>query len=427
MEHVCTIKDIITMASLGPLGNGGRVAIIGGGPGGVGCALALRHLAAQSGRQIEITVLEGKQFAGERHHNLCAGVVSPPLPRLIEQDLGIPCPVHLRQGIITGYVLHTAREQILLEDERYPSHVLRRIQFDNYMLEAARQRGIRIIQARAVGIEFHADEVIVYSEAAPVAADVVVGAFGLDEGAAGVFQHAVGYRPPKALVSLLIRYYPGEQDMVRFDSKVHAYLIGPRGVEFGAITPKGDHVTINIAGMSINIEDMHAFLAAREVQALLPNLGRHEQEDPDALRIFKGHFPRSLARRYYADRFVMVGDAAGLVRAFKGKGVTSAVQTGIRAAETILQTGISAYAFATHYAAANRDITGDLNFGRAVRLMVLISARFGLLDPVVRAARRDPSVREALYGAVSAHESYRHVLSNIFRPHALAAVLRALV
>jgi flavin-dependent dehydrogenase len=61
----------------------------------------------------------------------------------------------------------------------------------------------------------------------------------------------------------------------------------------------------------------------------------------------------------------MVGDAAGLVRAFKGKGVTSAIQTGVRAAETILHHGISAAAFQS-YRAANRDILADLPYGRAM-------------------------------------------------------------
>src|SRR5450756_2932734 len=98
------------------------------------------------------------------------------------------------------------------------------------------------------------------------------------------------------------------------------------------------------------------------------NAGRYDRTD---LRFFKGRFPNSLAGRYYGDRYVMVGDAAGLVRAFKGKGVTSAVQTGIRAAETILRTGISCHAFASDFAVANHDITGDLIYGRGMRLSLI--------------------------------------------------------
>jgi flavin-dependent dehydrogenase len=345
----------------------------------------------------------------------------------VEEYLAIPCPEHLRQGVVTGYVLHTAREELVLDDDRHPSYALRRVQFDQYMLETARQREVKIIWARAVELEFHADRVTVYSESAPVDADVVVGAFGLDGGAAELFRGTVGYCPPKSLASLLTRYYPGEQGMARFGSRVHAFLTGQKGVEFGAISPKGDHLTINIAGLSITSDDMRTFLTSRQVRALLSSLDPQNPVNPATLPVFKGRFPRGLARRYYGDRYVMVGDAAGLVRAFKGKGVTSAVQTGIRAAETIFRAGLSERAFADHYEAANRDITSDLSFGRAVRLMVLLSARFGLLDPMVRAARRDVGVREALFGAVSAHQPYRAVLGNMFRPHAIAAVLRALI
>jgi flavin-dependent dehydrogenase len=415
------------MAGLGPLNDGGHVAIIGGGPGGVGCALALHRMASEAGRHLQITLFEGKQFQGARHHNLCVGVVSPPLPSLMEQYLGVPCPEHLREGVITGYVLHTRHEQILLEDARHPSYALRRVRFDAYMLDMARQRGIRIVPARVVAVEFHADRVIIYSEADSVEADVVVGAFGMDEGAAALFSRAVGYHPPKALYSVLTRYHPGPAGLARFGPRVHAFLGRPDGIEFGAITPKGDHLTVNIAGLRVGADTMHRFLADPEVKALLPPADGEQAGDPSDFRVFKGRFPRSLARNYYGDRYVMVGDAAGLVRAFKGKGVTSAVQTGIRAAETILQVGISHYAFATHYEALNQDITGDLGFGRAVRLMVLLAARFGLLDPVVRAARHEPGVREALYGAVSAHQPYRQVLYRILNPHALAAVLRAMI
>jgi len=415
------------MSSLGPLADGGRVVIIGGGPGGVGCALALQQLAAQAGRRVQITVLENKQFAGEQHHNLCAGVLSPPLPELLEERLAVPFPHHLRQELITGYVLHTAGAQIVLDDAQHPSVALRRVQFDGYMLETARQRGIAVSQARAVDVEFHADRVVVYSDSAPLEGDVVVGAFGMDEGSAAFFGRTTGYRPPLALSSIVTKYHPGPEGMARFGSRIHAFLPNCIAIEFGAVTPKGTHLTINIAGQHVDADVMRTFLTCPEMQATLPDLHQACQYDPNDLRFFKSRFRRSLARRYYGDRYVMVGDAAGLVRAFKGKGVTSAVLTGIRAAETVMQVGISERAFAGHYAAANRDITGDLNYGRGVRLLVIWTARCGLLDPVVRAAYTNDAVRRALFGAVSGHDPYRLVLSRIFRPRSMAAVVRALV
>jgi flavin-dependent dehydrogenase len=413
-------------ATLDRLPDGGRVVIIGGGPGAVACALALQRMASEMGRGVSITLLEGKQFAGDRHYNQCAGVLSPPVAELLEEQLGVPFPHHLSRGRIPGYVLHAANEQIVLEDEGEPAIALRRIQFDAYMLESAVQRGIQLIAARAVDLEFHADRVVVYTENAPVAADVVVGGFGLDAGSAAMFSRVVPYRPPQALSSVVTKYHPGPESIAAFGRYIHAFLPANRQIEFGAITPKGNHLAINIAGRAVDVNLMQAFLNDPTVRAVLPNLECAGLYDPNDLRFFKGHFPCSLARGYYGDRYVMVGDAAGLVRAFKGKGVTSAIMTGIRAARTILQVGISRAAFDHHYRPANHDIISDLPYGRGIRLLTMLLAHSGLCRAVLQAARQEPIMRAALFNAVSAHAPYRQVLVQMLRPRAVLATLRAL-
>lgn len=412
---------------LGPLSDGGRVVIIGGGPGGAGAALALHRLAQQLRRRIHITVVESKVFQGEQHYNQCAGVLSPPLPELLE-GLGVPFPHHLTRGLITGYVLHANGHSLTLNDSHHaPSIALRRVQFDAYLLQQVQARGIQVHNARVVDLEFHADRVVLYTDNAPLEADVVVGAFGLDEGTGALFRRQVGYRPPKALSSVVTKYHPGDEGMAAFGSQyIHAFLPAHPRIEFGAVTPKGNHLTINIAGEEVDATLMARFLHDPEVRAVLPNVDRPREPLHD-LRFFKGRFPRSLAHRYYGERYVMVGDAAGLVRAFKGKGVTSAVQTGIRAAEVILRHGISHAAFERHYRAANRDITHDLPYGQFVRLLTIHAARWGLMKPVVRAADSRPELQSALFGAVSGYDPYANVLRRVLRPTALMAILRALV
>jgi flavin-dependent dehydrogenase len=415
------------MNDLGPLPDGGSVVIVGGGPGGIGTALALSEKARQAGRRIAITVLEGKQFAGEQQHNLSVGVLSPPLPELMEEHLDVSFPRHLVRAEIGGYILHGARCQVRLADDGPRGVAVRRVQFDGWMVEQARQRGISVQLARAVGVDFNADGVVIYSDREPVKADVVVGAFGLDDGSAAFFGRAVGYRQPPALTSILTKYHPGVEAMGGFGNYVHAFLPNYAGIEFGAITPKGDHITINIAGTRVQADSLQCFLDRPEVRAVLPSFESAGCHNPGDLRFFKGRFPNSLAGRYYGDRYVMIGDAAGLVRAFKGKGVTSAVQTGIRAAEAILRTGISQKAFEADFAAANRDITDDLVYGRAMRFLVSFSAHCGLLDPVIKAASWDDCVRRALFGAVSAHAPYREVLLDMLHPRAVRAVLAAMI
>jgi flavin-dependent dehydrogenase len=410
----------------GPHGlrDGSRVVIVGGGPAGVACGLLLQRLAWEANRRMHITILEGKQFSGARHHNLCAGVLTPPLPALLAQRLQVCFPTDLSGREIAGYILHSARRQLVL-DELDLSVAVRRVQFDHYMLECARKRGLNIIPARAIDLDFHADRVTVYTESVPLEADVVVGAFGMDEGTAAVFARTTGYRQPDALASIVTRFHPGPEGLAAFGSRIHAFLSNSPGIEFGAITPKDDHVTINIAGAAVTDEQMAAFLGRPEVKAVLPSASRPGTLDPSDFEAFKGRFPCSLARRYYGDRYVLVGDAAGLVRAFKGKGVTSAVMTGIRAAETIFHAGVSESAFKEQYARANRDITGDLIYGQSMRQLVRVSTRLGLIDPVLRAAHHSPALREALFGAVSGHLPYREVYRDMLRPDSVAAILKA--
>jgi len=412
--------------SLAPLTDGSRVAIIGGGPGGAGCALALERMARALHRQVHITLLEGKEFRGERHYNQCAGVLSPPLPSLLEKELGIPFPYELKRAEIRRYVLHTEREQITLSENGEPSIALRRIQFDAYMLEQAQARGVEIVKARAVDVEFHDDGAVIYTENAPVLCDVIVGAFGLDEGTAAIFSRQTAYRPPKYLDSIVTKYHPGQEAMAAFGNDIHAFLPAEMRIEFGAATPKGNHLTINIAGQHVDIPAMERFLSSGPVQRVLPNLAQARRNNPDDLRFFKGRFPRTLARGRYGDRYVMVGDSAGLVRAFKGKGVTSAVLTGIRAARTMMEAGISQRAFHEHYRRANLDIIRDIPYGLVMRRMTIYAARFGLLDPVIRAARATPALQEALFGAVSGHTLYRDIFLQMLRPQIIAAVLREL-
>lgn len=419
-------------SGLGPLADGARVVIIGGGPGGVATALALHRLARQADRRLHITIIEGKRFDGETHYNQCAGVLSPPLPELLERDLEVPFPWHLVRAEVHGYVLHTARRSIVLDgDHEPPSYALRRVHFDAYMLQQAAARGIHILHARATDIEFHADHVRVYTENDSLSADVVVGAFGMDEGTAALFQRATDYHPPKALSSVVTKYHPGPEGMVAFGTRIHAFLLPLPGIEFGAVTPKGNHLTINIAGQQVTDTLMEAFLRHPKVRAVLPNLDQAGTYDPRDLRFFKGRFPRTIARGYYGDRFVLIGDAAGLVRAFKGKGVTSAVLTGIRAAQIMLQHGISHAAFHAHYRRANHDIRSDQPYGQLVRHLVILTAHWGGMDPVLQAAQRDPDLRRALFDAVSAHRYYREVLARMLRPrpmrHLMGAYLTALL
>lgn len=411
---------------MGPLRDGGTAVVVGGGPGGTAAAIALKQEAARLGRSIRVVIMEGKEFSSGRQHNQCAGVLSPPIDHILADELGVPFPMHLCQRAIDEYVLHTSRLDIVLNGAGESSYALRRVQFDAYMLETARQHGVEVLPIRFADLEIYPDRAVIYTESYPLEADVVIGAFGLDEGSAAIFQRAVGYHPPQWLNSVVTKYHPQEGDLKQFGGRIHVFLPTDPAIEFGAVTPKGNHLVINIAGTKVDAALMDRFFALPEVKRVLPSMTDAARLNPRDLTYFKGRFPCGLAKGYSGDRYIMVGDAAGLVRAFKGKGVTSAIQTGIRAARIIVREGISAEAFQS-YQRANRDILEDLPYGVAMRWLTIFASQTGLMNVAIRAANHNVDLRLAFFDAVSAHRPYNEVVRRLLAPRTVASIVRALL
>ncbi len=388
------------------------------------CSVALLKLARSLGRQIRVVLYDGKAFVGETHYNQCVGVLSPPIEDILAQ-LDIPFPHHLIQRKIYTYVLHGEHRQIRLSDPSSPSYSLLRVQFDKYMLDQAYAHGVEVRQGRVTDLEFLPDRVNVYAESTNCEAAVVFGAFGLDPGTAALLAQATSYHPPHFLTSLVTKIHPPSQIIDKFGDDIHAFLPPNPHIEFGAITPKQNHLTINFAGTAIDSRDMDTFLNYLPVRQLLSFADPAHPQNPKDFVYFRGRFPISIARNFYGNRYVCLGDAAGLVRAFKGKGINSACQTALWAAETALTVGVSQHAFDTHYRAACRSILNDAPYGKAVRQLASIGSRLRLMDHLIAVAQQEPTLRHALFDAVSAHRTYRAIAADLFYPPTLLRLLFA--
>lgn len=407
--------------NLGPLQDGGHVVVVGGGPGGAACAIALRRLARSLGRDIQVTVYEGKTFADERHYNQCVGVVSPPIRQILEDELDIPFPWHLVQRRITGYVLHGEQRSLTLPDPSdEPSYALRRVTFDAYLLEHAQAAGAYVIPSRATDVEIGDDGVIIYSESDNRQAEVLVGAFGLDTGTAAALARATPYRSPRFLDSIVTKIHP-PSDYPEIEpapageipcGRIHAFLPTTPHIEFAAISPKANHLTVNIAGAQVTAAWMDYFLQG-PAHKLLSFADDVHSRNPKDFRYFKGRFPISVAKNFYGDRYVTIGDAAGLVRAFKGKGINSACLTGLWAARTILAIGFSARAFEQSYVRDCSEILCDIPYGHFVRHLAINASRLWQVDRVLALAEDHPALRRALFDAVSGHRSYSAIIWDL--------------
>jgi flavin-dependent dehydrogenase/ribosomal protein S18 acetylase RimI-like enzyme len=394
-----------------PLEPGSTVAIVGGGPGGAAAAITLLRRA---GGNLRVVVFEAKDFS--IHHNQCVGVLSPPIDRILHDELQVQLPHELIRRQIYGYRLFGPTRDILLTHHRHPepeggaTYAVRRADFDRFMLATARELGAEVVPSRVTHLEFvrqrGLDEVRIYSDSISVRCQAVIGAFGLDDSMLTAFERVTPYRRPPKLLQTYVAKLPSDTGFIRrrLGFVIQAYLLPTElpNVEFGAITPKDDYIIINIAGPRITSRDMDDFLRLPRVRDRLPDF------DPGSLHYFSGWFPTAPARYAYGHRFAMVGDATGWMRPFKGKGINTALITGVKAAQTLLGVGVSRRDL-QHYEGSCRELLRDYGYGITVRTTARLLSDY-TLDPLIEAAATTPVLYDALYDAVSGHASYRDII-----------------
>ena len=392
------------------INDGDTVCVVGGGPGGSTCAMVLLQEARQLGRKIRVVLIEHKKFSENRHYNQCIGVLSPPFEDILKNELDLTLPENLVLNDMEGYCLHSDLLSLdLIGEESGRSVSVTRSKFDAFMLEEAQKAGAQVVHNRVTSIEVNHDGVLVYSEGDNFKCAVVVGAFGLDDGTCRIFEQGTPYRQPDFLNTVITRLYPGEEFIQSMGSTIHAFLLSHPGLEFGAVTPKGEHISINIAGRKVSSHIMMEFLRSVPVQRFLPPHKRREKP----LNYFKGKFPIAPARNLFGDRYVTIGDAAGLMRPFKGKGINSAINTGIYSARSIMRHGVSKQAFAENFYQDCSVLTEDLPFGRGVRILTNLATRFKFMDHMIAVAAERPDFMKAMFGSVSGHDPYKKIIMEI--------------
>ncbi|HEY0404368.1 MAG TPA: FAD-dependent monooxygenase [Pyrinomonadaceae bacterium] len=401
------------------LRDGSRIAIIGGGPGGASTAIRLLRNARERGLNLRVTIHEPKQFP--RHHNPCIGVLAPPTAGLLREKLKIELPAEMIKRTIKGYRLHGDREEIELRapSTAEPALMVSRSDFDQFLLARAMEEGAQILHDRVTGLEFHPDNpehpVRVYSEGRSHSADMVVAACGLDDGLLSVLEQVSPLkrryqRPAEYMRSIIIKL-PCDERYVekRLGGDIHAFLLSDlRRIEFGAISPKLDHVLVNIAGRRVRSTDMEDFLLHRRVRTLLPRFNLQR------LDYYEGRAPVRHARHVFWDRFVAVGDATGWLRPFKGMGITTAIQTGTAAADVMIERGIDAVALQA-YARRLRELTEDHYHGRALRRLCRMAMSTGAMDGVIELAKTNEDLYAILYDTISGQRSYRRIAHDLLR------------
>lgn len=257
------------------LENGNTLIIIGGGPAGTSCAIHAKTLAVQQNKDLSVILIEPKSFG--IHYNQCVGVLSPHILSLLK-DIGLEFPDNLVQRKIHGYYLNINGEEIYLPAEKHNdiAFAVRRNEFDAFMIDHAVRTGVQVIRGEAITFDYSKNDTenkfTVYCTTGTYRSNFVIGAFGVGNGIAREFYKTFHYRPPRVLQSIITKIHPLDDLYINriFGNNIRAFLPLYRPIEFGAMTPKGNHLTINIAGERISFKDMEHFLNLDEVKKWIP-------------------------------------------------------------------------------------------------------------------------------------------------------------
>jgi flavin-dependent dehydrogenase len=213
-----------------------------------------------------------------------------------------------------------------------------------------------------------------------------------------------------------------------FGPSMHVFLLDIPRLEFAALIPKGDFVTLCLLGDDIDEELMEQFFGSPEVQNCFPGA----RIPPHVCHCYPRINVRA-SRPVYGDRLVMIGDS-GSTRLFKD-GIGAAYRTAKAAAKTAAFHGVDAESFRQHYAPLCTKISNDNRVGKFVfRVASLVQkarfARRGVLRmTALEQADRErlPRMSGVLWDLFSGSASYTNVFLRTLHPAYIGSLLWNLV
>ncbi len=317
------------------------VLIVGGGPAGSTLAARL----AQSG--LDVAVLDRCAFPRDK---VCAGWITPEVVRALALDIEDYCtsrvlqPIRgFRVGLIGGREIETSF------DGEIVSYGIRRCEFDHYLLE--RSGAALLLRQPFQGMEREGRD---WEVNGTIRTPLVVGAgghfcpvaqrLGSRSGAAAVVAQEVEFE-----------LTPAQRASCRVEPETPELYFCRDLTGYGWAFRKGDHINVGLGRRDPERLPEHA-------ASFFDFLVRRGRVPADAPRKLAGHAYRlypDAAHETAGDGVLLVGDAAGLAYPESGEGIRPAVESGLLAAEVILEAG------------------GDYRRERLARYRERLTSRFG--------------------------------------------------
>ena len=297
------------------------VLVVGGGPAGSSCARALVRAG------MDVVVIDRKAFPRDK---LCAGWITPQVLDTLELAVGeYAATGRVIQPLLGFQVSRAGDREARVVYDRVVSYGIRRCEFDHYLLERSGARlrlgePLQTLERERGGWKANGN----------LRAQVVVGAGGHFCPVARRLGAELGQSEPViAAQEIEFEMSPRQRAACPIDGEV-AEIYFERDLKgYGWVFRKGDFLNVGLgrqgnARLSEHVARFLAFLAER---------GKLPPEFPQKLRghpyLLYDEAPRPLV----GDGALLAGDAAGLAYPRSGEGIRPAIESGILAAETIVE------------------------------------------------------------------------------------------
>lgn len=296
------------------------VLIVGGGPAGSACGWKLR----QAG--VDVTIMDRESFPRDK---VCAGWITPQVVKELAIDLDdyrrehVLQPIHgFRTGVMGGPLLQTRYEETV-------SHAIRRCEFDNYLLKrsgAMTLQGVPFRSAERTDNGWKIND--------NIRSRMLIGAGGHFCPVSRMINPQAN--PSRDLIAAQ------EAEYVLSNSEAAACAVEPDVPElyfypdfqgYAWCVRKGPFINI---GLGRDHEQNLTHYRDRFLEYLL----KTERIGSLPEQKFHGHAYRVYRRpqrRVVDDRLLLIGDAAGLAYPQSGEGIRTAIESGLLAAEVVME------------------------------------------------------------------------------------------
>ena len=418
------------------LENGSRVAVMGSGPAGSFFSYFFLETAARAGLDAHLDIYEPKDFyrPGPTGCNMCGGIISESLVQVLSTE-GINLPPTVVQRGIESYVLHmdvgavrieaAGREKRIAAVHRGagPRTLVKKKWdgFDGHLLKLAEAKGAHVIHERVEKITWEAGKPrlgVKSGQSEPY--DLLVAAVGVNGPAMKLFEGMnPPITPPGTTKTFISEFLLGEEMIETFlGSSMHVFLLNLPRLEFAALIPKGEYVTLVLLGKDVDKELVASFLEAPEVKECFPP---GWTVPADYCRCFPSINILG-SPRPFADRLVFIGDS-GESRLYKD-GIGGAYRTAKAACKTAVFEGVSAEDFRRHYLPVCRALHIDNQIGKVIFTATTLIQRLrftrrGLLRMVANEQRSQAGARRmsgVLWDTFTGSAPYRDVFQRTLNP-----------